>query len=223
MSGCCSSLGSASLVQVDFSEYLKIFRKSRGLVLGLSFCGLLLALLLTGSRPDFFETATTLTLNRTSTLDQREVDYYLFDNYYGIQSSGFLADTVVSWLASPPVVTEIYERAGLVVPKVNSPFKLGKLFKARKIIPATVQISLRDPDSEVSKKLVASAIEAIKARTETFNKAGEQTASRFQVFAEDPVTLKRQKPYLLNGLSTLIVAFVVSILLVFVKAYFPKN
>src|SRR3989304_7622343 len=111
---------------MELREYLRIIGKYQKVFWATVIIVIMAAFLMTKYQPQSFLASTTLTVNKSSSLKQSQVDYYLFDNYYNVQSSGLFSQIVTSWFESPALVKEIYAKAGLDLPSVPQK-KLSKV------------------------------------------------------------------------------------------------
>lgn len=192
------------------------------MVLGVPLIALAVSLIVLARQPARFETATTLTLSRSTNLNQAEVPFYLYDNYYAIQSSGFVADTVLAWFNSPAIVKEIYDRAEIGTTSL-SPKELIRTFRARKIIPANVELTATQPDQVTGERLIRAATQSVTERIKELSKAGEKSGGEFIVFAEEPITTETIKPYRLVGIGSILVGLLAGVLLALLKHYLAKR
>lgn len=149
---------------MELREYIKIIAKhwkSFWLIVILATVG---TFFYTTMQPPAYLASTTLTVNKSSVLKQAQVNYYLFDNYYNVQSSGLFSQIVTSWFESPALVKEIYTRAKLPLPAVSQG-KLTKIFKAVRTEPATINISYVGSNKEEAEKLINAAADVMQEKT----------------------------------------------------------
>lgn len=159
------------------------------------------ALIATWQLPQTYDAGSTITANRNTGIKQENVNYYLYDNYYTIQSGSFLADNVVSWLASPPIVATIYSNAGLDLPN-DSIKALAKVFAAKKLSANSnvVTYTVTTGDADSARKLVVAANHYINELVDQVNSDQKDTTTYFSINYSDPVVIKSQKSYTLNAL-----------------------
>ena len=98
---------------MELRDYFKIIGRYWKIFWGLVIACVLATFIFTKIQPQTYLASTTLTVNKASVLRQSDIDYYLFDNYYNIQSSGLFSQIVASWFESPALVKEIYKRADI--------------------------------------------------------------------------------------------------------------
>lgn len=206
---------------MELSEFFKILRREIRIVLGVPLIAVVVSLIVLARQPAKFETATTLTLTRSTSLNQAEVPFYLYDNYYAIQSSGFIADTVLAWFNSPAIVKEIYDRAEISTTNLT-PKALIRTFRARKIIPANVELTTAHPDQATGERLIRSATQSVTERIKELSTAGEKSGGEFTVFAEEPITTVAVRPFGLVALGSLLVGLLAGVIVALLKYYLAK-
>lgn len=167
---------------MELREYFKIIGRHKTIFLGLIILTTLLTFIFTKTRPQSFLASTTLTVNKSSVLRQSQVDYYLFDNYYNIQSSGLFSQIVASWFESPAVVKEIYSKAEISLPQVSQK-KLSKVFKAVREEPAIINVSLSGSDKVEIEKLVNAAAAVMQEKTNELGKSDKESIYDIVKFA----------------------------------------
>jgi len=170
-----------------------------------------IALLLTWRLPKTYDAGSTLTVSRNNTIKQENVDYYLYDNYYSIQSGAFLADNIVGWLASPPIVANIYKNASIDLPE-TSYNALAKQFLAKKLSQSSnvITYSLNWGEQEEAVKLVKVANEYIKQLVNDVNAGQKDTSTYYTVSASEPVVIAVKKGYIINSLIAAVLALIIS-------------
>ena len=104
---------------MELKEYFKIIGRYKMLFWTLVIITGLAAFLWSRYQPQSYLASTTLTVNKSSNLTQSELNYYIFDNYYNVQSSGLFSQIVGSWFESPAVVKEIYKKADIELPNIS--------------------------------------------------------------------------------------------------------
>lgn len=171
-----------------------------------------IALFVTWQLPQSYDAGSTATTVKGSTIEQSNVDYYLYDNYYSIQSGAFVADNIVSWLASPPVIANIYRDANVQLPAIN--FKsLSKIFVAKKQSANSnvVTFTTTNPDARMAERLIGSANDNIKRLVAEINSGQKDKSSNFTISLSEPVVVKTPKPYVLNAVIAGILGLIISL------------
>lgn len=159
----------------------------------------------TTKKPVVYEANTLLILHKK--VDPKEItnNFYQYDNYYAIQAAGLEADNLSVIITSPNVVTEIYKNANLEVPAV--PFKtLAKDFRTKKVATINaLDIFIDSSNNEEAQKLVKSAAEVLKTKTDP----------KFNVEISEPIVKEVQPNLTLNLIVAGAIALIVGLLFAF--------
>lgn len=154
---------------MELREYFRIIGKYWKVFWGMVIGIIIATFIFTQTKPQTYLASTTLTVNKASAIKQSQVNYYLFDNYYNVQSSGLFSQIVVSWFGSPAVVKDIYQKAGVTLPNVSQS-KLAKEFKAIREEPATINVSITGTDKDEMNRLINAAAEVMQEKTNELGK-----------------------------------------------------
>ncbi len=170
-----------------------------------------IALFVTWRLPQTCDAGSTLTVSRSNTIKQENVDYYLYDNYYSIQSGAFLADNIAGWLASPPIVANIYQKASVNLPETNYN-ALSKQFLVKKLSQNSnvISFSLNWGNQDEAIKLVKAANEYITEMVEELNTDQKDVSAHYTVNASEPVVIAVKKGYIINSLIAAMLALIIS-------------
>jgi len=168
------------------------------------------------SKPKF-DTNVTLTIDRPNPINQQDVNYYLYDNYYTQQSSGLFADTIINWMQSPGVVQAIYTRAALPVPPVRNVTLLGKIFTVRKYPPATVSITYRSTDNQQGRALMEAATKELQEQANAFSQKNHN--DQLVLHATAPVSAEVKPFWVLDVLIAVVIGLLFSTFAIFLREY----
>ncbi len=202
---------------MELHEYVRVLQKSWVTVVGVTVAFILVTVaVLYFSKPQY-DTNVTLTLDRPNTVNQSTVNYYLYDSYYTIQSSGFYADTIINWLGSPGIVQAIYNRAAVPLPPVRVVTQLGKVFTARKFPPATVSITLQNSDNQQGKILLDAATKELQQKSDELTQ--KNINESIVIHSTDPVTTKVVPFWALDIVIAALIGLLLSTFMVFLQHY----
>lgn len=205
---------------MELREYIKIIRKYWLIFWGTIIIIGLAAFIYTKTQPKSYLASTTLTVNKASAMKQSQVNYYLYDNYYNVQSSALFSQIVVSWFSSPAVVKAIYEKADVSLPDISQG-KLAKTFKANREEPSTIKVSLVGTNKEETTNLMNAAADVIQTNTNELGRQDKENVYDIVKFA--PLVTDNSPNLALNTIIGLIIGFIVGIILAVSIDYFKKE
>jgi len=206
---------------MNFEALLNALKKKWWVVISSIIVLALAAVIVTWQMPQKYDAGSTATAIRGTNIKQTDVDYYLYDNYYAIQSGAFIADNIVSWLASPPAVAAIYKDANIDLPPSNLR-ALSKIFAAKKQSASSnvITFTTANTDSDKAYKLITSANKYLTQLVAEINKDQKDEGSHFSVYFSEPVVVKVPKSYALN---TLVAAFLGLVIGTAIAVYRPDK
>lgn len=89
---------------------------------------------------------------------------FKYDGYYAVLANQQLSDTLETWLVSPDVVYEIYQRAQLAPPEKFG--VLSKVFTINKEVSQSIKVVMNASTKEEADKVLASMVEVMRERLE---------------------------------------------------------
>ncbi|MEI6040407.1 MAG: Wzz/FepE/Etk N-terminal domain-containing protein [Candidatus Berkelbacteria bacterium] len=204
---------------MELRDYFKMISKYKVIFwLIVLLCGAS-AFLWTKAQPKSYLASTTFTVNKSSSLNQKEVAYYLYDNYYNVQSAALFSQIVTTWFESPSLVTEVYQKAGIAVPPVSQK-KLSKTFKAVREEPATINISLTGTNKDELDKLINAAGDVLQEKTNELSRNGEVT---YDLAKFTPVVSDNTPNLVLNSIIGLFAGLFLGAILILGVEYFKEE
>lgn len=195
---------------MELRDSLALFSRRRGLGMAVILLVMVAAYLWSYLQPTSYITSISFAVNR---VNKEETVDYQYDGYYALQASDLFSETVVSWLQTPSVLVEIYERAGLTNASNASIRSLTSRFKTKKAAAQNIVVSYSSPTSEEASKLATAMTETITDHTATANRTAQDKAL-FEVQAARPVIVKVEANPILVGLASLIVGIALAAFLV---------
>ncbi|MFZ5392365.1 MAG: hypothetical protein ACOZAR_04220 [Patescibacteria group bacterium] len=106
----------------------------------------------------------TMTLIVKQTMPVSDDSGYKYDGYYAVMANQTFADTLESWLKSPEMVAEIYEKAKIAYPKNMSALR-GR-FDVEKVISQSVAVGVKTGSGQETEDLLNATNEVMKSRIE---------------------------------------------------------
>ena len=205
---------------MELREYFRIIGKYKLVFWGTIIILTLGAFIFTKMQPRAFLGSTALTVNKSSSLKQSEVSYYLYDNYYNVESSALFSQIITSWFGSAAVVKEIYEKAQLPLPSVSQR-ALSKTFKAVRIEPATIYVSLAGGDKEKIEKLINAAASIMQDKTNELGRT--DTENVYDIVKFTPIVTDTTPNIWLNTLIGLLAVILLGAIVALAVDYFRKE
>ena len=199
---------------MELKEYIKIIKKNKNLFFGTIIAVVAIALGYFFFLPVRYDAS--LTLNVTRTGSQETTDYK-YDDYYRLQADERFVDTIVEWIRSPRVVSDIYTEAGIDA----GAFSMGKFSKnitAEKRSSQIVAISFSATSIEAAQKISAGVTKIITKNTNELN-VNQKENTWFSVLSAAPVIVKYQPNYGLNFLASLCLGIFLGFWVVLFKHY----
>ncbi|EKD56077.1 MAG: hypothetical protein ACD_58C00304G0005 [uncultured bacterium] len=172
----------------------------------------------TTSQPTSYEGS--LTINITKPAEQGKTTEYQFDKYYALQASGMFAETVVSWLGDPSIISDIFTNANQELPQIGLT-KLTKLLNPKKVLPSNVQVRYSSTDEGKIEPLLKSAGDFVKARSVNLTK--QDVTNNFIVEVNDPVVFAKKISLTTNLIMGFIVGMILGLLMVFATEYLKSS
>src|SRR3990167_7003864 len=205
---------------MELREYSKIIGKYKFIFWGIVIVAVLGTIIFTKMQPQSFLASTALTVNKGSALKQSEVNYYLYDNYYNVQSSSLFLQIVTSWFGSAAVVKEIYDKANIALPNVSQR-ALSKTFKAVRIEPATIYVSLTGSNKEEIEKLINAAATVMQDKTNELGRSDRENV--YDIVKFTPIVSETTPNLWLNTLIGLIAGVLFGAIVALAVDYFRAD
>jgi capsular polysaccharide biosynthesis protein len=170
---------------MEIKEYFSILKKQKEFFIGIIFIVISLTLAYFFFRPVSFETALFLNITRSGS---QTSDGYKYDNFYRLQADEKFAETLVWWLKSPRVVTDINSMAGKALSKPSLK-RLGKIFEVDKLSAQIVSVKFSASDQITAKKTAEAIVTVLKKSTAELN-AEQKENTWFEIIAQEPIILE---------------------------------
>ena len=206
---------------MELREYIQVFKGAKLLIVGGTLMVILIATLIIGMSKPQYDTSVTITVDKIRTENATNNNFYQYDGYYTQQSSGFFADTVMNWLQSPSVVTDIYNQAKLDLPSVRNLSQLSKILVVKKSPPATLGIKITSDNSSESQQLLNASTIVLKKLTDQVNLTN--TNETFLLRSSNPVSSKIKPFWALDMIIAAVLGLITSIFIALFRYYLKKS
>ncbi|HLD22218.1 MAG TPA: hypothetical protein VJB65_04945 [Patescibacteria group bacterium] len=176
-------------------------------------CGIS-ALLFSVFQPTYYKSVVAFDVqlvNRSATPD------YQYGTYYDLKGAEIYTQAVMSWFLTPAVVEEVYQTAGIGY-IIKSIEQFTNRFQTKQYSAQHFVVLFKDSNKENAEKLSHAIIEVIEKRAAESITIDEK--SPFSVHALQPVIVQSEYPVWLTTVVGVIVGFLGSIILVYIREYF---
>jgi capsular polysaccharide biosynthesis protein len=199
---------------MELKQYLEIIKKDIKLFLIVIVVIIAAAFLFFYFRPVSYSAS--LTINITRNGIQNTPDYR-YDDFYRLQADEKFAETVVQWLKSPRIISDIYKEAGIGTEKLSLRQLSGAL-KPEKLSSQIVAVTYSSSDPKKAGELAQSIAKVISTNTQNLNK-NQKEDSWFEISASQPVIVKDIFKPIYIFLISLVVGIFVGFWIVLLKHY----
>ena len=159
---------------MELRELLRLFWKSRAAFVLVFASVLLVAALIYAVQPISYRAEVTMNVARAGV---RETSDYTFDDFYRLQADERFADTVVRWLESPRVVSDIERAAGL---------SLGSLsFDAGRLSSQVIRVRFMVRDRVLAERVSREMFSVLNRETNSLN-GKNRSDGWFALVGEEP-------------------------------------
>jgi len=159
---------------------------------------------------------TSLLLNISRTSSQSTSDYR-YDQFYRLQADDKFAETIVEWLKSPGVSSDIFEKAGISSDQ-KTRLDLSKSFKAEKLSSNLIGVKYSTETNDAAEKIAPAISAIISDKAKTLN-SDARDPNWFQINASNLIILKNIQNLPLNLSVAALAGLFLGALLAFGKHY----
>ena len=199
---------------MELKEYINIIKKYKKLFLSAIIAIVALALGYFYFLPVRYDASLTLNITRTGS---QETTDYKYDDYYRLQADQAFGDTLVEWLKSPRLVSDIYTAANID----SKAFTLSQLTRgmtATRRSPQLVTVSFSAATPDRAQKISTGIIKVIEENTAELNNDQKESAW-FEVVSTAPVIVKYQPNYKIILLASLLLGMFLGFWGVMIRHY----
>lgn len=151
------------------------------LIVAMFLCG---ALIWQVNQPVEYRAALLLNVGREGTQTTNE---YTFDDFYRLQADERFGDTVVRWLQSPRVVSDILKESGFDASS-RSESELKGLIVAKRLSSQVIELSFSHKEKPVLEREADAIVKVLNEYAERLNQDGQKDGW-FVIVGSDPVLL----------------------------------
>lgn len=169
-------------------------------------------------KPISYTTSMTVSITRKGTQTTQD---YKFDDFYRLQADERFAETLVQWLKSPSIVSEILKRSGITQGEAD-PKSLSKIFDPKKLSSQVVSMTFSSESEEKAEKLSQAMLLILRENTESLNQDQKQE-NWFKIIGKDPLIVRDTADLLLVVFLCLAAGFFVSTWSVLLINYYKES
>lgn len=198
---------------MELRDYLKIIRKRLALLVLVTLLAGIFSFVLAYYKKPVSSASFSITITKEPEKTEKSTDFYQYDRFYNLQAVSFFADDVITFLHSPAIVAEIYQKSGFE-PESKDNTALSRFFRINHEPDSGVLVvSFQERDSETARKLTLATKDVLVKKVEPPFKTA---------FTADNIT--SIKPNLTNTTAVgLVVGLILGLLLVFFKEYWEGS
>lgn len=112
-------------------------------------------------------------------------DSYRYDDFYRLQADERFADTVVRWLESPRIVTDIYNETGIASGGIGLK-DLSRTFKVKRLSSQMIDVRFTSGSAREAQNISESLVKAVNDETKELNQYQKED-NWFKVIGDEPV------------------------------------
>lgn len=206
---------------MELKHYLMIFKKNIILFL-------IVVLIIVGlgigyrfyknSRPITYEASLLINVTRSGI---QATDNYRYDDFYRLQADERFADTVVRWLESPRIVTNIYNETG----KVSGDIKIKELanfFKAKRLSSQAINVNFSSNSAREAQDISEALVRVVNQEIKQLNQYQKED-NWFKIIGDEPVIKEKRVDW--NDVLPISIAsgFFLGIWFVLIKHYLTRE
>jgi len=206
---------------MELRDYLKIFAKNL-----VWFSLTLFVILAAGagykhyrnSQPVSYQVSLLLNVTRSGI---QSTENYRYDDFYRLQADERFADTVVRWIKTPRIVTNVYNETGMISGDIGIK-ELSGFFDAKRLSSQAIEVNFSANSAVEAQNLSENLIKAINSEIKNLNQF-QKDENWFKVIGDEPVI----KEYKVAWKSVLVISIILGIFLgiwvVLIKNYLTKE
>ena len=203
---------------MELREYYKILKSNISVMIYTIIIAIVIVYAWSVRQSQTYSASLLLNISRTET--QLTADYR-YDQFYRLQADEKFSETVVSWLKSPGVAKNIFEKAG-IGSEQETMRGLSKSFQAEKLSSNLIGVRYSTETSEESGEIAPAITSVVSEKTKTLN-ADARDPNWFQISASDLIILKNTQDLRVNLGIAALAGFFLGTLLAFGKHYISEE
>lgn len=202
-------------------QWFQVIKKRKLIIIVITGIVILATVLFTLLSKPTYEAGISFAIKKDNVSDLSQADFYQYDDYYSIQASGMFADSIIGWLATPGLASEIYSQANIPLPQISIS-KLAKSFRAKRKTGTNIIDLVIKSDNRSKAELLANTISDM-AQKKALEIQPTKSATNFKVLAHSPVVVEIKPKILQNTIFGLLTGLILAIIIAFTVEYFQRK
>ncbi len=192
---------------MELREFIGIFAKDKKV-----FCRIILGMLLLGLltfrfQPDRYQATLVLNVTRSGVVPSND---YRYDQFYRLQADERYADTIVSWLGTTGMQTDIAAKAGMKAPLTS--------FSAKRLSSQMITVAYVSGSSARLREYAGALVTTVNDESARLN-AQAKDADWFTVVADEPVVASADFSFAILLAGSLALGLFVAFWTVLIRRY----
>lgn len=206
---------------MELREFLRLLRKERKTFFITVFLIVGGVIVWQTLKPDMYQTIVSLHIARTFDTNQKS-DEYRYGDFYRLQADERFGDTIVRWLLSPGIVSDILKESG-ISPDETQYMNLSKKFKPKRLSSQFIEVRLSTSKKEEGRRIADGMRSILNKRTESLNVNSVEQNGWFVVIVDEPVTYLAVPNWRSIFIFSLSIGILMGVWVVIGKRYFMKE
>lgn len=199
---------------MELSQHVQIIKQHKWFIIIFAFAVGLSSFIIAYYKPITYKASVSFDVNlvnRSATTD------YQYGSYYDLKGAEMFTQNAMSWLRTPAVIGEIYEKAGMGY-EVENLDKFTNRFKTRQYAAQNFIVTFTDLSAANAEK-IAGSLSAVVSEKAALSNKNVNNQSLFEVKAAKPVIIKNKLDLYLVAILGVLVGLVFGMVLVYLKYY----
>jgi uncharacterized protein involved in exopolysaccharide biosynthesis len=205
---------------MELREFLQYIKKYKMLFLGIILAVVGATYVFLTVQPLRYTTVLSLHVARSHSGEQS--NEYQYDGFYRLQADEQFADTVVRWLASPRIVSDIYAGAGRDI-QIPAEYKLDGVFLAKRLSSQYIEVQFTTTTKMMAENLSRSLDIVLNEKTRALNMNTKDEKMWFRVLVDEPIIYEAHTPWGRVMVGAFFVGVFLALWVVALRVYFSRE
>jgi len=199
---------------MELSQHIGIIKKHLWFIIIFAFVVGLLSFIIAYYRPVTYQASVSFDVNLINRLATPD---YQYGSYYDLKGAEMVTQNAMSWLRTPAVIEEIYQKAGIGYEIKNLDVFTNR-FKTSQYAAQNFVVSFSDVSAANAEKIANSLSGVVSSKAVAAN-IDVNNKSLFEIKAAKPVIVKNVVNFYIVSILGFLVGLVFSLIIVYLKHY----